>query len=86
MHVCPLAHTHTRTNTHTHTGGPLAERSALLRPTGPFTILEPQSKAIDGFYGVRNRRSTNSGAYKLRKGRSGPVETEGRKANVQQLS
>ena len=50
----------------------------LSHPTDPFTILEPQNPPIRNTYVVRKRRSTNFGALKLRKVRSGCLDRNNR--------
>ena len=40
-------------------------RSKLVRPTGRFTILEPEDQEIDEFYVVQKRRTMNLGARKF---------------------
>ena len=40
-------------------------------PTDPFPILEPQDQENGKFHEVQERRATDFGAPKLRKGRSG---------------
>ena len=39
-----------------------------MRPTGPFTILEPKDQEIGEFYEVQERRATDIEAPKLGKG------------------